>query len=316
MSAELQDAELEELQRSGVASAGLAAWVRAEQAQQRAAEAKYEGEAAIGSLFACSSDSSSEDEADEGGDGTAALQTARWRGPRQSGVEVCYALARGAAFGHGDEVWAAAIYLAERLCDPESRRALLPAPARRASSGSAAALGGYRIVELGAGCAIPSWVCSQLGAEVAASDYPSLPSIAAMLRGALLNADLRGPDAGAIEVVGHAWGADVAPLLSAARGGGAGEAEGGGGGGGGEGELFDVAIACDYIYDPSGHSPLLRTLCAALRPGGRALVAFSLHGNVDDQAVLAFFEGAAACGFAVEHTSAARIPLACRPRWP
>jgi len=190
MSSELQDAELEELQRSGVASAGLAAWVRAEQAQQRAAEAKYEWEAVIGSLFACSSDSSSEEDADEGG--TAALQTARWRGPRQSGVEVCYALARGAAFGHGDEVWAAAIYLAERLCDPESRRALLPAPARRASSSSAAALGGYRIVELGAGCAIPSWVCSQLGAEVAASDYPSLPSIAAMLRGALLNAELRG----------------------------------------------------------------------------------------------------------------------------
>ena len=61
-----------------------------------------------------------------------ALQTARWRGPRQSGVEVCYALARGAAFGHGDEVWAAAIYLAERLCDPESRRALLPAQPTRA----------------------------------------------------------------------------------------------------------------------------------------------------------------------------------------
>ena len=312
MSAELQDAELEELQRSGVASAGLAAWVRAEQAQQRAAEAKYEGEAVIGSLFACSSDSSSEEDADEGG--TAALQTARWRGPRQSGVEVCYALARGAAFGHGDEVWAAAIYLAERLCDPESRRALLPAPARRASSSSAAALGGYRIVELGAGCAIPSWVCSQLGAEVAASDYPSLPSIAAMLRGALLNAELRGPDAGAIEVVGHAWGADVVPLLSAARGGSAGETEGAAAGG--EGGRFDVAIACDCIYDPSGHSPLLRTLCAALRPGGRALVAFSLHGNVDDQAVLAFFEGAAACGFAVEHTSAAHRPLACRPRWP
>jgi hypothetical protein len=42
------------------------------------------------------------------------LPVARWKAPG-SDVEVWYALARGAAFGHGDEVWAAAIYLSEQV---------------------------------------------------------------------------------------------------------------------------------------------------------------------------------------------------------
>ena len=42
------------------------------------------------------------------------LPVARWKAPG-SDLEVWYALARGAAFGHGDEVWAAAIYLSEQV---------------------------------------------------------------------------------------------------------------------------------------------------------------------------------------------------------
>ena len=296
----LLDHELAALQRSGVASAELVDWVRSEQHKKREAEEKFADAEGAGSLFACSSDSSADEGSDEESLGYD-LPTARWAEPG-SAVEVWYALARGAAFGHGDEVWAAAIYLSEQLCDEAGRRALLPAPSGAAAP-DGAALGGYRILEVGAGCAIPSWVCTQLGAGVAASDYPSLPTVTAMLRAALLNghgADAVGAAAGAssprahdgrVEVVGHEWGASVAPLLGALDA----PAEGG--------QRYDVAVVCDCIYDPSGHDPLLRTLCDTLRPAGVALVAFSLHGNVEDDNVWAFFARAVECGLTVEHVA-------------
>lgn len=289
---ELRELELVALQASGAASPALVDWVRSEQRRLRQAEEKFADAEGACLLFARSSDSSSEE--DDGSPGYE-LPVARWKEPG-SAVEVWYALARGAAFGHGDEVWAAAVYLSEQLCNETTRLELLPASSG-AKSHSGAPLDGYRIVELGAGCAIPSWVCTCLGASVAASDYPSLPTITAMLRAALLNghgADALGAAAeaprahtGRVEVVGHEWGASVAPLLNAL--------------GADSGQRYDAAVVCDCIYDPSGHDPLLRTICDTLRPGGVALVAFSLHGNVKDESVWAFFSRAADCGLTIEH---------------
>ena len=292
--------ELAALRAAGVLSAAAQGWLEREIAAQQAAAERFDDVCGTSGLFGADSSSSSSSSDEESGQ-VILLPPQRWTEPH-TGLSVAYTLASGSAYGHGDEVWAAAVCLAERLCASSGRAELLGA-----NLAAEVPLQGLRVLELGAGGAIPSWVCAALGATTVASDYPSLGSVAAMLRGALENGygEPPGPNlasAGRVSVVPHCWGESVAPLLAApGREFDEDAAQGGG-------DLFDIVLACDCIYDPGSHAPLLRTLCATLRsasattasptaadkmgarlPRSCGLVAFSFHGNTADENIWAFF---------------------------
>jgi predicted nicotinamide N-methyase len=185
-------------------------------------------------------------------------------------------------------------------------------------------IAGLRVVEMGAGCGIPSGVCVACGAAaVVYTDGDSAPShMLAMTRSAKANKakankDTEGggrPGPGGIHVRSFWWGGDVAPLLAcssaAGTGGSGGSGEYGGIGGGtsaaaagGDGR-FDVVIVADCIYNPSLHDGLLRSCHQLLRrskteddEGGVVLVAFSLHPNTSHESVFGFFDKAASDQF-------------------
>mmetsp|Transcript_1396 Transcript_1396/g.2942 ORF Transcript_1396/g.2942 Transcript_1396/m.2942 type:complete len:373 (-) Transcript_1396:448-1566(-) len=53
---------------------------------------------------------------------------------------------------------------------------------------------------------------------------------------------------------------------------------------------YDLVIVSDCIYNPEYHEALLESLAHTLNLGGRAVVSFSLHGNVDDELIWDFVE--------------------------
>ena len=167
------------------------------------------------------------------------------------------------ASGHGDVVWASGEYLAARLL----------------AHGSIfdVAVGGLRVLELGAGTGLPSLAAVRAGADVVVTDNETPGAIFALAASARWAAAAADDGGGAICVRSLAWGAPAR-----------------------EGP-FDVVLLADCIYDPESHAPLLATLASvfAERATATAVVAFALHGNADDAAVLAFFDKANAAGLHV-----------------
>jgi len=139
-----------------------------------------------------------------------------------------------------------------------------------------------RVVELGAGAALPSVVATLLGATfVCACDYPAdgiVENIAAVLKHNNVSAEK------AI-AVGHAWGDDATALLP--------------------GGTYDTALLAELFWKDTVHLhfALITSLLALLTPGGVAFAAFAhrpteMHKPADD---LAFFTLAASAGFEVEY---------------
>eukprot|EP01051_Picozoa_sp_SAG22_P014459 SAG22_NODE_1758_length_3640_cov_1.779723_1_plen_362_part_10 len=316
----LEAAVLESLAHRGAITEADAAWLRQEQQKEQEACAGDDSVASFG-LFATASDSDSDGDEDE-------LQRQTWscqatvaaavQDPEEGGdsgggggaaeLRVGYHLALNAAFGHGDEVWMAAVCLAQRLCDRGRRAELLGAELAAGRVG----LAGLKVLELGAGSGIPTAVCYKLGATAVGSDYPTLGAVRALVRSALSNtageeeqeqdgAARGGGGAaaaalvpgGSMHIAAYLWGSDPAGLLQLVGANGT-EATGTAAACG-----FDIAIAADCIYDPSSHAPLLESCAKALRPGGLLLLSFSLHGNVDEVAVFGFLPKARRAGFVV-----------------
>lgn len=163
------------------------------------------------------------------------------------------------AIGHGDVVWAAGEEFARRIL------------ARQAPF---EALGpGVRVLELGAGCGLPSLAAAHTGADVVATDAPVAGGIFALAATARSMAPQL---SGRLRVRRLDWGADAK-----------------------EGP-FDVVLLADVIYAPTAHGKLLATLRGVFEANPRAVavVAFCLHGNAPDDRVLAFFDRARADGLA------------------
>ena len=157
------------------------------------------------------------------------------------------------AIGHGDVVWAAGEELARRILAHE-------APFEAVGMGT-------RVLELGAGCGLPSLAAAHGGADVVATDAPVAGGIVALAA----TARRMGPTFdGRLRVRRLDWG-------DAAR----------------EGP-FDVVLMADIIYAPSAHEKLLDTLRGVFEanPKAVAVVAFCLHGNAPDDKVMAFFDRA------------------------
>ncbi|GMK53710.1 hypothetical protein CspeluHIS016_0102960 [Cutaneotrichosporon spelunceum] len=138
---------------------------------------------------------------------------------------------------------------------------------------------GRRVLELGAGGALPSLAAALGGASfVAATDYND----ASLLENIAFNvtANLGDELGGCVHAIGHTWGADVAPLM--------------------EGGPYDLVILSDLAFNHSQHPALMRTLDATLAKDGVALVFLTHHRPRLADADMAFFPNLAKRGYGYE----------------
>ncbi|KAH9933819.1 uncharacterized protein B0H18DRAFT_1207967 [Fomitopsis serialis] len=143
-----------------------------------------------------------------------------------------------------DHLFSPSILLAERI-----ERGLIP-------------LEGKTVVELGAGCALPSLLASTLAkppALVVITDYPDDTILGNLKQNVRRNAYRAAPGC-AVHCRGYEWGRDSSPLLSLLP-----DPEAG----------FDVVILSDLLHFDGSHGVLLAALAALLRrsPTARAYVA-------------------------------------------
>ncbi|RYP20053.1 hypothetical protein DL765_002979 [Monosporascus sp. GIB2] len=140
-------------------------------------------------------------------------------------------------------------------------------PEKEAADMSIFSVRGKRVLELGAGAALPSLVASVAGAAgVAATDYPSPIIIETLARNVAANAvvensPLSPPAACPAEVHGHEWGDLSSPFAARNRG------------------AFDRVMSCDCLWMPWQHANLRRSIGWFLAPGpeGRAWVVAGFH---------------------------------------
>ena len=155
-----------------------------------------------------------------------------------------------------------------------------------------------RVLEIGAGAALPSVVASLLGAAaVVVTDYPD----ERMLKNMVLNLDanLRGGYARERSVViGYDWNASpsivldaLASLLTPQKQRAAGD--------GGDAPRFDVVLLSDLLYECE-HEPILTAIAACLEESksARALLTFQVHDRCQLPKQMAFFELAPSFGLA------------------
>jgi len=121
--------------------------------------------------------------------------------------------------GHGDVVWNAGLCIAARLASPRLRddlfKSCLPSYPRGFHWPPA------RVVELGAGAAIPSFTCLALGASlVVITDQPgSATTFTALHRSAAANSARIGRNLeDCVRVVPHMWGESCDVILGASDG--------------------------------------------------------------------------------------------------
>ena len=165
---------------------------------------------------------------------------------------------------------------------------------------------GKRVLEVGAGTALPSMVASLVGASrVAATDYPSpivLETLAANVaaNASAENSPLHPPRVVPIEVYGHKWGdlPTSSPVFEDAEADEDDEEEENGSASAAASRewkrqqrerdqafatanagAFDVVLSCDCLWMPWQHAGLRRSISHFLAPGpgARALVAAGFH---------------------------------------
>ncbi|RYP27968.1 hypothetical protein DL767_007433 [Monosporascus sp. MG133] len=140
-------------------------------------------------------------------------------------------------------------------------------PGEKAADLSIFSVRGKRVLELGAGAALPSLVASVAGAAaVAVTDYPSPIIIETLARNVAANAvaansPLSPPAACPAEVHGHEWGDLSSPFAARGRG------------------AFDCVMSCDCLWMPWQHVNLRRSIGWFLAPGpeARAWVVAGFH---------------------------------------
>ncbi|OCF75942.1 nicotinamide N-methyltransferase [Kwoniella mangroviensis CBS 8886] len=118
-----------------------------------------------------------------------------------------------------------------------------------------------RILELGAGAALPSIACTLAGArQVVITDYPDNDLVENMRFNVDVNipGDLRGN----VDVVGHLWGHDVKHLMART-----------------DNEGYELLILSDLVFNHSQHDALIKTVNSTLSssPDACVLVFFTSH---------------------------------------
>ena len=144
---------------------------------------------------------------------------------------------------------------------------------------------GRRIVELGAGTALPSLAAAAQGASVAvATDYPDPDVLAGMARNAALLCEMHPARTLPLRTAALAWG--DAAHADALR------ADG----------PFDVVLAADVLWVSSQHAALLRSVAALLAAGGQFVLVAGFH--TGRPAITRFLRRAAAAGLVPDESAA------------
>ena len=244
-----------------------------------------------------------------------------------SSIKVKYILSDKAG-GHGDDLWAASRYIANMLADPSKCRDFLNSGGggdcggvrrRRAvgrknnlggGSGDYHPLLGLRLLELGAGGGLPSWLAMKCGAEVVCTDQSIPDRIRCLAECAQRNlndlkVDLVGgrddegnhdlvlKHAEKVRICPYDWGSATDEVISDLRG--DKNADGFYDDG-----VFDVVVAADCVYIPQCHGVLLDSIMRLMSKCGVALLPFALHGNTKDENIWAILELAKEKGFFVD----------------
>ncbi|ORY35427.1 hypothetical protein BCR39DRAFT_509614 [Naematelia encephala] len=117
-----------------------------------------------------------------------------------------------------------------------------------------------RIAELGAGAGLPGIVCCRNGLEVVSSDWGVVEVL-----DAIRDNFKRSCPEGNWNVVGHRWGTDPKPLLTAKPM------------GNGDEMKFDELLLADVLWVTDAHKALLDSIFSLLKHRGTAHVAAGLH---------------------------------------
>ena len=205
--------------------------------------------------------------------------------------------------GHGDDLWAASRYIANVFANRSKCCAILDGlrggPIKEEDGHP---LLGLKVLELGAGGGLPSWVAMKVGAEVVCTDQSIPDRIRCLAECAQRNLnDLQIKLETDHPILAHAkkarvcpynWGSITDELMPDHN---IGEEEKSYLHG-----LFDVVIAADCVYIPQCHAVLLDSIHKTLSEQGVALLPFALHGNTKDENVWAIFDLAKEKGFSVD----------------
>ena len=179
---------------------------------------------------------------------------------------------------HASSIWVAAVYLADHIEGLELHRF------RDREV--------VRILELGAGAGLPSILIASVfpNARVIVSDYPDADLIQTLTR----NVQRNGVSAaGHARAVPYDWGTDISPLID---GGIQGVPE--------NGQLFDIVIAADTLWNPALHKRFIQslTMCLKRSHDARVHLVAGLHtGRYTIQSFLRAIEMEARCGLRVEY---------------
>jgi predicted nicotinamide N-methyase len=150
---------------------------------------------------------------------------------------------------------------------------LWPSGVALAAHVAALELEGARVLEVGAGLALPSFAAAQAGADVLVSDWaPEAVELAAV------NAAANGLD---VTTALLAWDDESARALGP----------------------FELVLAADVLYEERNAAPLLRLLEAVVARDGEALIA-----DPGRRHAPAFFGSARLAGWSVEHTPLEALP--------
>jgi len=118
------------------------------------------------------------------------------------------------------------------------------------------------VLELGAGGALPSIIAALLGAsKVVSTDYPEQELLENISNNFKMNLPQGILSQNKAVVTGHLWGINEKMLLDFLP----------------SGEMFNLIILSDLIFNHSSHFDLLRTCYSCLDRSGTILVAFSHH---------------------------------------
>jgi nicotinamide N-methyltransferase len=142
---------------------------------------------------------------------------------------------------------------------------------------------GKRVLELGAGTALPGITAALAGARsTVVTDYDASDLVRRLRENVSENIpDVLRAERGRVVVMGHTWGTDVEDLLydASAR----------------ADRAFDAILCADLFWDAFSHEVLLKTLGAVLAPGGRVHIAAGSH--TGRNVLSRFFRLAQAAGF-------------------
>jgi predicted nicotinamide N-methyase len=222
--------------------------------------------------------------------------------------------------GYGDLLWASSRHLANEFADPAKCRLLLgprwqqEEKEQEISSSSSKydhsaphPLENMKVLELGAGCGVPSLMAMKCGARVVCTDLDDpnrIRSLAeaiqrnwkelAVLQGFNTQKESVQTNLSLARACPFRWGKSTEPVLKSLNS----QME----------ERFDVIFATDCLFMPWLHCDLLQGIDEMLVPNGVAIMAFAIHeGYSKDHEVWPFCDKASEKGFHVEILQAVQL---------